>query len=140
MQPHQPSTLNGTVVRIVALETAVLAALSLHPDLAWLSALLAVDFVIRGWTSFRSPLQRSAALAAQLIGLGFKPVYAPPKRFAARIGSAIALSAALLHLGWHTGAAVMTLALVVAASLEALAGFCVACWIYPYVHRSRTEA
>lgn len=138
-RPHQPNTVNGNVVRVVALATAALATVSLHSDWAWLSALLAVDFVIRGWTPIQSPLQRAATLAVRLGGFGFKPAYAPPKRFAAQVGSVIALSAALLHLGPHTGATVVTLALIVAASLEAFAGFCVACWLYPYVHRGHTQ-
>jgi hypothetical protein len=56
--------------------------------------------------------------------------YAPPKRFAAQTGSALTIVATLL----------LVTGLHVAASLEAGLGFCLACWIDPFVFRIRGEA
>jgi hypothetical protein len=58
-------------------------------------------------------------------------VAGPPKRFAQTIGAALSTAAAIL---WTVGAApaAWTLLglLIVAASLEAFAGFCLGCWIF----------
>jgi hypothetical protein len=58
-------------------------------------------------------------------------VAGPPKRFAQTIGAVLSTAAAVL---WTVGAgpAAWTLLglLIVAASLEAFAGFCLGCWIF----------
>ena len=69
-----------------------------------------------------------------------KPVYAPPKRFAAQIGATLTIAAVLLHVaGAHVAALLVTGMLIVAASLEAGFGVCLACWVYPYVFRLRGQ-
>jgi hypothetical protein len=132
-------TVDERAARIVAGLTVVIASASLFEPAMWLMGLLAVDFAIRAWGDRRfSPLRWVAKKVTSGLGLEPKPVYAPPKRFAARIGSTITLSAALLHLaGAHEVALGVTVMLIAAASLEAVAAFCVACWIYPHVHRTR---
>ncbi|HET6351848.1 MAG TPA: DUF4395 domain-containing protein [Coriobacteriia bacterium] len=132
------NTVDERAARIVAGLTVTLALLSLVPGAWWLVAVLAADFAVRAWVNRRySPLRWAAKRVARAAGLEPKPVYAPPKRFAARIGSVLTLVALAAHLGGaHTAAVVVTAMLVVAASLEAFAGFCIACWLYPFVHRS----
>lgn len=132
------NTVDEHAARMVAALVVVLALLSLHPALMWLSAVLAFDFAMRAWVSRRySPLRWIAKGLAAALHLEPKPVYAPPKQFAARIGSVLTLAAVALHLTVHVGAVVVTLMLVAAASLEAIAGFCIACWVYPHVFRAR---
>lgn len=134
-----PNTVDERAVRLVAGIVIVIALVSLWPPAMWAMGLLAADFAIRAWVGRAySPLRWIAKRTASALGLSVKPVYAPPKQFAARIGSAITAVAALLHVaGAHEAALAVTAVLIIAASLEALAGFCLACWLYPYVHRSR---
>ncbi|MEA5456138.1 DUF4395 domain-containing protein [Sinomonas sp. JGH33] len=73
-------------------------------------------------------------LAVHVIAPRFgKPrlVPGPPKRFAQTIGAVLSTAAAIL---WIAGVAPVALALVgllvVAASLEAFAGFCLGCWLF----------
>jgi len=65
-------------------------------------------------------------------------VAGPPKRFAQGIGAAFTVTAAVLTYGFDAfGAAQVVLGvLVVAASLEAFAGFCLGCWIYGQLQRA----
>lgn len=130
------NTVDEHVVRAIAAMVAVLAAASLLPGLSGITALLAADFFIRGWVNpDLSPLCWLSRRIVGLTGLDYRPVYAPPKRFATRIGAVIAGLAAVLQFGPETGATVVTLMLVLAAGLEAVAGFCIACWVFPYAQR-----
>lgn len=135
------NTVDERAARLVALMAVVLAALSLWAPAWWLIVVLAADFFVRAWVSRRySPLRWAAKRVLRLAGVGTKPVYAPPKQFAARIGSVLTLIALVLHVsGMHTLAVYVTAALIAAASLEAFLGFCIACWLYPYVFRTRVS-
>lgn len=132
------NSIDERAARIVAALVVCLALLSLIPSLMWVSGLLAVDFFIRAWIGrSHSPLRWIAKQVTAMLRLSPKYVYAPPKQFAARIGSVLTIAMAVSHFGAHEVAGAVTLMLVVAASLEAFAGFCIACWIYPYVYRVR---
>lgn len=124
-------------VRVAALMVVALALMSLWRPAAWLSGFLFMDFVMRGWVDRRySPL---AWLAGRVVtALGFEPRYgyAPPKRFAARIGSVVTAAMVAFHLaGMEAAALVATLLILVCCSLESVFGFCVGCWMYSYVGR-----
>jgi hypothetical protein len=136
------NTVDEHAARIVAAIVVALALISLWPPAWFLIALLAVDFIIRAWIDRKySPLRLVAKSITSALGWEPKPVYAPPKRFAAQIGSVLTILATVLHVaGLHIAAVVVTALLIVAASLEAGLGFCLACWIYPFVFRFRSEA
>lgn len=141
IDPQNDNTVDEHVVRLVALAVVGLAVASLHPALAWVSVLLAVDFFVRAWLNpTSSPLRWIARRVVSFARLQPKPIYAPPKRFAARIGSVLTLAAAVAHLGFDAAAVALTLILVVAAGLEAFANLCIACWVYPYARRIRELA
>jgi hypothetical protein len=87
-----------------------------------------------------SPLRFVAKSITGVLSWDVKPVYAPPKRFAAQIGSTLTIVATLLHVtGLHVAALVVTALLIIAASLEAGLGICLACWVYPFVFRLRGQ-
>lgn len=132
------NTVDENAARTVAAIVVVLAAISLWAPASFLVAALAVDFTIRGFVNRRySPLRWVAKRVTGAFGWPIKPVYAPPKQFAARIGSVLTIVATALHLaGLHIPAVIVTAMLIVAASLEAGFGFCIACWIYPVVFRT----
>ena len=137
-QPLHPNTVDEHVARLCAGIVVATAAASLFAPLWWIIAVLAVDFVIRGTVGPRySPLAAASRATVRAAGIPQKPVYAPPKRFAAQVGAAFTIVATVLHLiGAHLGAVVVTGALIGAASLEAFGGICVACWLYPFVFRT----
>lgn len=135
------NTVDEHAARIVATIVVVLAVVSLWEPAWFLIALLAVDFTIRGFIDRRySPLRFIAKSITGALNWEPKPVYAPPKRFAAQIGSTLTIAATLLHVaGLPVAAIVVTALLIVAASLEAGLGFCLACWIYPFVFKFKGQ-
>jgi hypothetical protein len=68
-------------------------------------------------------------------GLPYRPVAGPPKRFAAAIGIAFSVSAAILALGFGlNGIAYIVLGgLIFAAGLESVFGFCLGCRIFGFL-------
>lgn len=135
------NTVDENAARIVAAFTVLLSSVAIVTAEWWPIAVLVADFYLRGWVDRRySPLRWLAKQTARALSLEPKPVYAPPKQFAAQIGSlltAVALTACLS--GAHGAAVVVAAMLITAASLEAIAGFCIACWLYPLLFRARSS-
>jgi hypothetical protein len=121
---------DARVLRIVAgfVFLAALAAMILGPMVApWILVLLALDFGARGFgKATYSPLNAIARGLASAMDLGPAPVDAAPKRFAARVGVLIALTAAGLYLsGFMVAATATTGFLAICAALESTFGVCV---------------
>jgi len=143
MATHCPAnTVDENAARICAGVVVLLAAVSLWPPANALMVVVAADFIIRGFGNRRySPLRWAAKTLAGALRLETKPIYAPPKLFAAQVGAVLTTLAAVLHMagvqvgGAHAAAYAVTGLLVVAASLESALGFCLACWVYPLVFR-----
>jgi hypothetical protein len=116
---------------IVVLSTAVLAT-GLATGAGWGLWVIAAGFWLRVAGGPRySPAGR---LAVHVIAPRLGParlVAGPPKRFAQGIGAAVSTAAAVLFACGLAGAAWAALGvLIVAASLEAFAGFCLGCWLF----------
>lgn len=116
---------------VVALSLATFC-LGLGAGWGWMLWIVALGFWLRVAGGPRySPAGRLAVhVIAPRLG---KPrlVPGPPKRFAQSIGAVLSTAAAVL---WSAGLAPVAWALlgllVVAASLEAFAGFCLGCWAF----------
>lgn len=134
-----PNPVNEVSARLVATGVVALATATIAFDLRWMTLLLAYGFVARVLTGpTLSPLGQ---LVTRVItpALPVEPRLVPglPKRFAQGIGAAFTLTAAALTYGFDRfGAAQWVLAaLVVAASLEAFAGFCLGCKMFALLMR-----
>ncbi|MFN7959348.1 MAG: DUF4395 domain-containing protein [Holophagaceae bacterium] len=137
--PVAPDLVDGTAARIGALLSLLVVAGSLL--LGWsLGALaLALDFGLRAaGRPGLSPVARAAAGLRRLGGWPPSPTNAGPKRFAAAVGCAFSTGVGLAMLaGWFGTALGLGLVLGLCAGLEAFAGFCVACQLYPWLMRGR---
>jgi hypothetical protein len=124
-----PHPVNETATRITASGVVVLSALALGLQQRWLLVPLAYGFLARVLAGPRlSPLARVAVRLGRR-----RPRYTagPPKRFAQACGAAFSVSAlALVFTGHETAAWALVGVLVVFASLEAFAGFCVGCKVF----------
>ena len=124
-----PHPVNETATRITATGVVILSALTLGLEQRWLLVPLAYGFVARVVAGPRiSPLARLA------VALGRRrPRYTagPPKRFAQACGAAFSLAAlGFAFAGHETVAWGLVGVLLVFASLEAFAGFCVGCKVF----------
>ena len=134
-----PNPVNEVMARVVAAGVVVLGLATVLLQLPWLSAVLAVGFLLRVLSGPRfSPL---ALLAGRVIvpRLPFraKLVPGPPKRFAQAIGLLFSTSAGVLFLlGLDSAGYVVIGALVVAAGLEAFAGLCLGCRAFALLIRA----
>lgn len=135
-----PNPVNEVSARLVATGVVAMAFATIVFDLRWMTVVLAYGFVARVLTGpTLSPLgQFVTRVVTPALPFEPKPTPGPPKRFAQGIGAAFTLTAAVLTYGFDAfGAAQVVLGvLVVAASLEAFAGFCLGCRIFALLMRT----
>jgi hypothetical protein len=128
-----PDPVNEVSARLVA-GGVVLQCLAILAGMTWLLAVLAYGFVARVATGpTLSPLgQFVTRILTPRLDLPPRPVPGTPKRFAQGIGATLSLTAAVLHfaLGLTPAAQVVVVAILAAATLEAVFGLCLGCWAF----------
>lgn len=132
-----PNPVNEYAARITAGLVVLLSVLTLLTGFGWGLAVIAAGFWLRVLFGPRiSPLaQLSVKVLTPRLGKT-RLVPGPPKRFAQGIGAAVSTSAALLlAVGLAPAAWILLTVLIVAASLEAFAGFCLGCAIFGFLQR-----
>jgi hypothetical protein len=129
-----PNPVNEISARLVATGVVLMAVVTIAFDVRWLTLVLAYGFIARVATGpTLSPLgQLVTRVITPRLGLEPRLVAGPPKRFAQAIGAAFTITAALLTYAFDSffAAQVVLGVLVVAASLEAFAGFCLGCAVF----------
>ncbi|MBD9697895.1 DUF4395 domain-containing protein [Flavimobilis sp. GY10621] len=133
-----PNPVNELAARTVAAGVVVLGAVTLLTQ-SWIPlAILAAGFVGRVLAGPRLSLLGFVAQRVVAPRLGpARLVPGPPKRFAQGIGATLTSAAVLAYaLDAPTVAWVLVGLLLVAASLEAFAGFCLGCWIFGRLQRA----
>ncbi len=132
-----PNPVNEYAARITAGLVVVLSVVTLLTGSGWGLAVIAAGFWLRVLFGPRvSPL---ALLSVKVLTprLGkTRLVAGPPKRFAQGIGAALSTAAAiLLAVGLAPAAWALLVVLIVAASLESFAGFCLGCVVFGFLQR-----
>ena len=133
-----PNPVNEVSARLVATGVVTMAVTALAFRLTWLVAILLYGFVARVLTGPKlSPLgQLVTKQVTPRLPFEEKLVAGPPKRFAQGVGMAFSGTALVLALTHHWFAAQVVLGLlIVAASLEAFAGFCLGCKAFALLMR-----
>jgi hypothetical protein len=129
-----PNPVNEVSARLVAAGVVLMTLGILVLGQTWLLAPLAYGFVARVLTGpTLSPLgQFVTRVLTPALPFEAKLVPGPPKRFAQGIGATLSVSAAVAHFGFgSTGLALVLVAMItVAASLEAVVGFCLGCKLF----------
>lgn len=132
-----PNPVNEYAARITAGLVVVVALATLLTGFGWGLVALAIGFWLRVLFGPRiSPLALlSVKVLAPRIGHA-KLVAGPPKRFAQGIGAALTSAAVVLFfVGYQPAAWIVLGLLIVAASLEAIVGFCLGCVIFGFLQR-----
>lgn len=133
-----PDPVNEVSARLVATGVVAMTTLTLVLDLRWMTLVLAYGFMARVLTGPRlSPLGLVVTrVVTPRLAAEPRLVPGPPKRFAQGIGAALTLSATVLAgVGLWGAAQLLLVALLLAASLEAFAGFCLGCAIFARLMR-----
>jgi Domain of unknown function (DUF4395) len=134
-----PNPVNEAAARTVALGVVVVAVVTFATGWAWLLLVLTYGFFARVLTGpTLSPLgQFATRVAAPRLTSLTRYSPGPPKRFAQGIGFLLSLAATVTWLGVGWGDARWILVpLVLAASLEAFAGYCVGCAVFRALMRA----
>lgn len=135
-----PETVDERAARTVAGGVVAMVATALLSDRLWLTAPLAYGFAARVLTGPKlSPLGQLAtrAVVPRLSGAP-RTVSGAPKRLAQGMGLAMSSTAMVLGLvlGRRKAARIVLTILLGAAGLEAFAGICLACKVYPLLVRA----
>ncbi|MFW5695409.1 MAG: DUF4395 domain-containing protein [Alkalispirochaeta sp.] len=127
-----PTQVNQAMVRSNALLTVLITATALVTGLWSIMALLAADFVVRGFFNPRlSPLSMVSSVLVGVLPFAHKSIYFPPKQFAARVGLVFSATATvLLYSALPVPAALVMGTLIVFASLECFLNICMGCIVY----------
>ncbi|MGZ4602050.1 MAG: DUF4395 domain-containing protein [Kineosporiaceae bacterium] len=136
--PSFPNPVDEVSARLVAAGVVALAGSYVLTGWTPLVALLACGFVARALNGPRfSPLALFVTKWLRpRLPLAPRPVPGPPKRFAQGIGALLSTLALVLALAGAGPAARVVVALVVvAATLESAAGFCIGCTIFGFLMR-----
>lgn len=133
-----PNPVDEISARLVAGGVVVMALALLITRQWWILLPLSFGFVARVSSGPRwSPLGLLVTRVVRpRLSLTPRMVAGPPKRFAQGIGAVFSLTASLLVLtGLTTAAVVVLVMLLVAASLESFAGFCLGCKVFALLMR-----
>jgi len=129
-----PHPFNENAARAVSAGVVIMAAATIIFDQPWITLVLSYGYIARIAAGPRlSPL---AILVSKVIlpklGIPNKPVAGPPKRFAATVGGAFSVAAAILSLGFglHGAAYAVLGGLIFAAGLESIFGYCLGCKMF----------
>ncbi|HET9732772.1 MAG TPA: DUF4395 domain-containing protein [Acidimicrobiales bacterium] len=135
-----PNPVNETSARVVAGGVVAMTASTILLDRPWLLAPITYGFAARVLTGPKlSPLgQLATRVVTPRLSIEHKFVPGPPKRLAQGLGLVMAGTATFLYyvLGRKRLAYAVLSLLLGAASLEAFAGYCVACRMFPILMRT----
>lgn len=133
-----PNPVNETSARIVATGVVAMGVLYAATGWGWVLIPLTYGFLARVLTGpTLSPLGRIATqVVTPRLRVEHKFTAGPPKRFAQSIGLVFSATASVLFVvGAPEASRAVIAALVVAAGLEAFAGFCLGCWMFARLMR-----
>ncbi|MFN0096255.1 MAG: DUF4395 domain-containing protein [Dehalococcoidia bacterium] len=134
-----PDPVNEVSARLVAGGVVLMSAATLLFDQPWLLFVIAYGFVARVFTGpTLSPLGTLVTrVITPRLPFAERPTPGPPKRFAQGIGATLSVAAVVAEWGFGATSVAYILVgmIIVAASLEAFAGFCLGCKIFAILMR-----
>ncbi|MFH5877951.1 DUF4395 domain-containing protein [Arthrobacter sp. NA-172] len=132
-----PNPVNEYAARITAGLVVLAAVATLVSGFGWGLVLIAAGFWLR--VLFGPRISPFALLSVKVLAPRIGPaklVPGPPKRFAQGIGAVLSTAAAILFFAdFALGAWILLALLIVAASLESFAGFCLGCTIFGFLQK-----
>jgi hypothetical protein len=131
---------NESKVRLTALFVLAGVVLYLFSGKIILPVFLVIDFALRSFNLPQySPLALFSGWLVKTLKLPVKPVFYPPKRFAARIGLLFSIAIVVLHL-LSINTIIVGAVLAFFAALESFVGFCAGCYVYDFLQRFKRTA
>lgn len=126
-------------IRITAFLVFILTILYITTHSVWIPLFLLIDFALRGsgygkW----SVLGLIAEKLVSILKLEQKPIYFPPKQFAAQVGFIFSLLLLIFNIA-EINSIIISIILLICAGLEAFANFCVGCYVYNFYYQIKNR-
>lgn len=126
--------LNEKVIRLNAFFTLLIASSTLFFNSNLIPLFLVFDFLIRGFSDLKSPLTFISKNITRMLELEYNPIYAPPKKFAAKVGFLISSFIFIFSvIQWNYMMFIVSGILIVCAFLEAFLKICVGCYMFNWI-------
>ena len=129
------ATTNESKIRLIALFVFVASITYIFTNFIAIPVLLVIDFALRSFDLGKySPFAIFSDTLVKTLKLPIKPVYLPPKRFAARIGLLFSITILSLQL---VGISTLIVSSVLAffAALESFLSICAGCYVYSFLQQ-----
>lgn len=129
------ATTNESKIRLIALFVFVASITYIFTNFIAIPVLLVIDFALRSFDLGKySPFAIFSDTLVKTLKLQIKPVYLPPKRFAARIGLLFSITILSLQL---VGISTLIVSSVLAffAALESFLSICAGCYVYSFLQQ-----
>lgn len=117
-------------IRIIAFLVFVLALLFMYFNFILIPVFLAIDFALRGFNLGKySLLSVLASKIVKFLPFADKPIFFPPKQFAAKIGFVFSLALIIFYF-LHLNSIPIAAILALFAAMEAFFNICMGCIVY----------
>ena len=136
-QNASKATTNESKIRLIALFVFLSTVTYIRTKVIFIPALLVMDFWLRSFDLGKySPFAFVSEWLVKTLKLPIKPVYLPPKRFAARIGLLFSVTIVVLQL---LGVDTILVSGVLAffAALESFLSICAGCYVYSFLIQAK---
>ncbi len=121
-------------VRFVALQVIFITLVVVIEQWQWLSLFLTIDFGIRAFTIFPSPLAAFSKKVTEIAKSKPNPIFAPPKRFAAALGFLFSVTITILiYFQLYLPVYIVGGILILCALLESVFKVCLGCYVYNWL-------
>jgi len=129
------ATTNESKIRLIALFVFIASITYIFTNFIAIPVLLVIDFALRSFDLGKySPFAIFSDTLVKTLKLPIKPVYLPPKRFAARIGLLFSITILSLQLvGIST--LIVSSVLTFFAALESFLSICAGCYVYSFLQQ-----
>jgi hypothetical protein len=137
----KPNQVNARVARANAFFTLVMALIFIFTPLKWIIYVLLIDFALKVFFGPKaSPFTQFNIRLMRWLKIKPKHIFAPPKKFALKVGLIFSLAVLVLYLSDLTLAAnIVAGVLSLFAALELFFEFCMGCWVYYLFNTVKNE-
>ena len=126
-------------IRLTAFLFFILTIIYIKTNFIFIPFFLLIDFAVRGFGFGKwSILGLIAEKLVSILKLEQKPIYFPPKQFAAQVGFIFSLLLLIFNIV-EINSIIISIILLICAGLEAFANFCVGCYVYNFYYQIKNR-
>jgi len=136
-----PNQVNARVARANAFFTFAMGLMFIFSPLKWIIYVLLIDFALKVFFGPKaSPFTQFNIRLLKWLKIKPKHIFAPPKKFALKVGLIFSAAVLVLYLLDLTMAAnIVAGVLTLFAALELFFEFCMGCWVYYLFNTVKNE-